>query len=109
MIFPTIWLLTHAASCNFSKLVFFVKSNFYVFKCQQFLHSSIPETYTLGARRTHNQIDSNVTFFQIVQSSKDHRNELKGNNYGRIIDFLIQISKPSYFTLLCLADLSMHH
>ena len=91
MIFPIAWLLTHAASCICRNLFFFVNSNFYVFKCQQFLHSSIPETYTLGARRTHNQIDSNVTFFQIVQSSKNHQNELKDNNYGRLIDFLIQI------------------
>jgi len=29
---------------------------------------------------------------------------LKDNNYGRFIDFLVQISKPSYFTLLYLAE-----
>jgi len=66
-------------------------------------------THTLGARRTHNQIDSKVTFFQIVQSSTNHENELKDNNYGRLIDFLIQFSKPSYFSLLYLAEFLMHH
>jgi len=65
-------------------------------------------TYTLGARRTHNQIDSDVTVFQIVRSSENHKKELK-DNYERLIEFLIQISKPSYFTLLDLADFLMHH
>jgi len=46
-----------------------------------------------------------VTFFQIVEPSKNPQNELKDNNYERLIDFLIQISKLSYFTLLDLADL----
>jgi len=50
-----------------------------------------------------------VTLFQIVQSRKNHKNELKDNTYGRLIDFLIQISKPSYFTLLDSADFLMHH
>jgi len=43
---------------NFSKLV--VCTNFYIFKCQQFSHSSVPGTYTLSVRRTPKQIDSDV-------------------------------------------------
>jgi len=31
------------------------------------------------------------------------------DNYGGLIDFLIQILKPSYFNLLDLADFLMHH
>jgi len=31
------------------------------------------------------------------------------DNYGRLIDFLCQISKLSYFNLLDLADFLMHH
>jgi len=31
------------------------------------------------------------------------------DNHGRIIDFLSQISKRSYFNLLDLADFLMHH
>jgi len=49
-----------------------------------------------------------VTVFQIVRSSENHKKELK-DNYERLIEFLIQISKPSYFTLLDLADFLMHH
>jgi len=31
------------------------------------------------------------------------------DNYGRLIDFLSQISKLSYFNVLDLADFMMHH
>jgi len=31
------------------------------------------------------------------------------DNYGRVIDFLSQISKLSYFNLLDLADFLLHH
>jgi len=43
-----------------------------------------------------------------VRSRENHKNELK-NNYGRLIDFLSQISKLSYVYLLHLADFLMHH
>jgi len=36
------------------------------------------------------------------------KNGLK-NNYGRLIDFLIQILKLSYINMLALADVLMHH
>jgi len=31
------------------------------------------------------------------------------DNYGHLIDFVRQISKPSYFNVLDLADFMMHH
>jgi len=31
------------------------------------------------------------------------------DNYGRLVDFLSQISKLSYFNVLHLADFMMHH
>jgi len=45
---------------------------------------------------------------QVVRSKENLKNGLKGN-YGRLIDFLSQISKLSYFNLLDLADVLMHH
>jgi len=68
----------------------------------------MPWTYTLGAQRTHNQIDSDANFFQIVRWSENHTKGLK-DKYERLIDFLTQISKPSYFNLLDLADVLMNH
>ena len=68
----------------------------------------LPKTYTLGVRRTPNQTDSDVTFFQIARSSENHEKGLK-DHYGRLIGFLSQIKKLSYFTLLDLADVLMHH
>jgi len=47
-------------------------------------------------------------FFQIVRSRENHKKGLK-DNYGRLIDFLSQISKLSYFNLLDLVDFLMHH
>ena len=43
-----------------------------------------------------------------MRSRENHKKGLKGN-YGRLIDFLSQISKLSYFNLLDLVDFSMHH
>jgi len=45
-------------------------------------------------------------FAQIKLSRENHKKGLK-NNCGRLIDFLSQISKPSYFNLLGLANLFM--
>ena len=46
---------------NFSKLVFFVNTSFYILKHQEFSHSSILGTYTLGVRHTPNEVDSDMT------------------------------------------------
>ena len=46
--------------------------------------------------------------FEIVQSRENRKKILK-DKYGRLIDFLSQISKLYYFNLLDLADFFMHH
>jgi len=58
--------------------------------------------------RTPNQTNSDVFFFQIVQSRENRKKRFK-DNYGPFIDFLSQISKLSYFNLLDLAEILMHH
>jgi len=54
MIFPIVWLLTHAARCNFSKLVLFVNSTFFL--CIQipviFTFFSTKDPYSRCAART---------------------------------------------------------
>jgi len=90
MIFPIVRLLTHAAWISFFGTCFFVSTSFYVFKGQQFSHSSIPETYALGMRRTPNQTDSDVTCSRSCDPNENHKKGLK-DNFGRSIDFLSQI------------------
>jgi len=46
--------------------------------------------------------------FEIVRSKENNKRRLK-NNFGRLIDFLSQISKLSYFNLLDFTDVLMHH
>jgi len=53
----------------------FVYTSFYVFKSQQFSHSSIPGTYTLGVRRTPNQTDGFVTFARSCDQGKITKND----------------------------------
>jgi len=47
---------------DYLKLLFLSTLVFAYCKWQQFSHSSIPGTYTLGVRRTPNQTDSDLTF-----------------------------------------------
>jgi len=58
-------------------------------------------------QRTPNQTDSDVTFPDRT-SRENHKKGLK-DNYGRLIDFLSQISKLFYFNLLDLVDFLIHH
>jgi len=55
-----------------------------------------------------NQTDSDVTFSSSCDQGKIKKNGLK-SNYGRLNDYLNQISKLSYVSLLDLADFLMHH
>jgi len=55
---------------------------FRYFKCQYSSHSSIPRTYALGVKRTPNQSDSDVNFFQIVQSRESNEKGLKDRDAG---------------------------
>jgi len=58
--------------------------------------------------RIPNQTDSDVPFSRWPNKRKFTKKGLK-DNCGRLIDFLSQISKLSYFNLLDLADFLMHH
>jgi len=55
-----------------------------------------------------NTRDLYSAIFQIVRSKGNHKKGVKVN-HRRLIDFLSQISKLSYFNLLDLPDSLMHH
>jgi len=92
MIFPIVRL--HAACICFFETCFFVNTSCFAFKCQQFSHSSVPGTYTLGVRRTPNQTDSDVTFSRSCDQGIIKK-ELK-DNYGRFNWFY----EPHFKTVL---------
>jgi len=101
MIVPIVRLLSHALNfcIEFFETCWFVNTRSCVFKCQQFSHSSIAGTYTLGVRCTLTQPDSDVAFSRSCDQVKFIKKGLK-DNYGCFIDFLSQISKLSYSTRL---------
>jgi len=59
-------------------------------------------------RRTLNRTDSDVTLPDRAIKGKSQKKLFK-DNYGYLIDFLSQISKLTYFSLLDLPDFLMHH
>jgi len=62
---------------KFSELVVLANASFYIFKCQEFSHSSIPGTYTLGVRHTLNKTDSDVNCSRSCDQGKNHKKGLE--------------------------------
>ena len=70
MSFPVAKLLTCCMDLIFRNLFFLPTLDFTYSNASKFQHSSIPGTYALGAMRTPNQTDGDVTFYRWCDHEK---------------------------------------